>query len=1008
MDVNLSFLDTLSEAPELPLNFQFTPFHEELNRQTHHLSSAPAASSPNPGTFAYASAEHAVLAYQSAPVTAAPPVSTGDTASAAAPSLGWPGVGHIGGGYASQEYQKAISDQNNYTSSSSRLPQPSSDGLDFASQNDIKPGSKRLLSSVGSRPPSRSRKSSRPGSPVSRVTSAAPSRNTSPVLGRSARHVRQAQAQDIKVIKPGKEPVCALFLETNDDTQCRFAVKNDMKTSNQALAFVQKNGYVEYKARYCKKRGSQGGYGYFHIAFLPATQVIYPFMEVPADMYTQHQIHTDNPFLQRDGLPLEHLNRVEVTVRLYQSFRGTFPIRLIKFGEDETYHSLYINEWQDATLLQGPMDPPLSKMSVELHPHGEYIRYVVEDQSLLSRLGTKDGIKFPCPVPNHPERLNDIGMIRMQVTIRPIFSHHEALASGFNSEYNTWIRLKVVQQLSAKKKPLFANMLRPHSAEWSAPPRPQIVPVAMSPAGVVEHVLGPESLSGDAAVRMLLALGQEIARREKDSHSSTALHLAANQGEIGVAQMLLRTEPTLVHETDTDGSTPLHSAADCGSLPMVKFLVEYGAQTTVCNRHGFTPLTLAQAKGRSSAAAYLQRVSLHEGNCGSLFRAASVGHILCTKTFLRSRHDPNETNTEGLTPLLLAMYHNQPFVVMTLLLGGADPLIVDRQGFTAMHYAAERGLLDVVVFLAQHHPESIDRPGHKGQTPLHRAAAAGMVVAVGILLSCGADPDARDDNGATPAELASRANHPGTCLVLAYHGPGASATLATFAQTRTGGTIFQAARLGDVALVRNLLSTGASLNAVDPQGNTPLKIAAECGNVLVLDELLSRHISSKSTDSIDIVGSDGFTPLHAACRSNSIGCIVVLLTCQACNLSARDNEGNTPLHLSAKLGLPVCSAFLLLAGADPSLKNNARETPAMIASSCNHSGTLQVLLCKEQVLVQVAQTLEKPPPPPVGGARFTMLPDDQVFSWQGFDEILSRIWNSTHAVRNIVASSRPK
>ena len=39
-------------------------------------------------------------------------------------------------------------------------------------------------------------------------------------------------------------------------------MKNDDKPANQALDFVQSNGYVEYKARYCKKRGSHAGYGF--------------------------------------------------------------------------------------------------------------------------------------------------------------------------------------------------------------------------------------------------------------------------------------------------------------------------------------------------------------------------------------------------------------------------------------------------------------------------------------------------------------------------------------------------------------------------------------------------------------------------------------------------------------------------------------------------------------------------------------------------------------------------
>lgn len=68
---------------------------------------------------------------------------------------------------------------------------------------------------------------------------------------------------------PGRRHVCSMWLQSEDEMQCRFAVKNDDKVANQKLGSVQSSGYVEYKARYCKKRGLQTGYGYFHIGFLP-------------------------------------------------------------------------------------------------------------------------------------------------------------------------------------------------------------------------------------------------------------------------------------------------------------------------------------------------------------------------------------------------------------------------------------------------------------------------------------------------------------------------------------------------------------------------------------------------------------------------------------------------------------------------------------------------------------------------------------------------------------------
>ena len=75
------------------------------------------------------------------------------------------------------------------------------------------------------------------------------------------------------------------------------------------------------------------------------------------------------------------VTRVEVTVRFYQPFKGCFPVRTIRFDDvchesvscadvlmcfiqQETYHPLYIGNWQQQSLLKpadgGVVDPLFS------------------------------------------------------------------------------------------------------------------------------------------------------------------------------------------------------------------------------------------------------------------------------------------------------------------------------------------------------------------------------------------------------------------------------------------------------------------------------------------------------------------------------------------------------------------------------------------------------------------------------------------------------------------------
>ena len=70
---------------------------------------------------------------------------------------------------------------------------------------------------------------------------------------------------------------------------------------------------------------------------------------------------------------------------------------------------------------------------------------------------------------------------------------------------------------------------------------------------------------------------------------------------------------------------------------------------------------------------------------------------------------------------------------------------------------------------------------------------------------------------------------------------------------------------------------------MNEDNDTAIKYAVKSNNVLVLHELLSHHralvvahqLPPHVSESIDIVGADGDTPLLAACRNESIGCLMV-------------------------------------------------------------------------------------------------------------------------------------
>ena len=63
-----------------------------------------------------------------------------------------------------------------------------------------------------------------------------------------------------------------------------------------------------------------------------------------------------------------------------------------------------------------------------------------------------------------------------------------------------------------------------------------------------------------------------------------------------------------VNQFSKDGQTPIHKACQQGNLPLVKLLVQYGANVKLTNRSGFSLLHLAAFCGNPSLLSYVTKL----------------------------------------------------------------------------------------------------------------------------------------------------------------------------------------------------------------------------------------------------------------------------------------------------------------------------------------------------------------------------------------------------------------
>ena len=149
--------------------------------------------------------------------------------------------------------------------------------------------------------------------------------------------------------------------------------------------------------------------------------------------------------------------------------------------------------------------------------------------------------------------------------------------------------------------------------------------------------------------------------------------------------------------------------------------------------------------------------------------------------------------------------------------------------------------------------------------------------------------------------------------------------------------IHDAACMGDAETLRRLLAEGVSPDAADDEdrGRTPLHVL--CRNV----ENTTRHPAAcfellrDAGANLDATDSLGYTPLHYAASSKSVGMLSLLVQARV-NVDAQNNSGFTALHLAARRSVVDCVEVLLAAGASVNARSNSGRTPFDLALSQNY------------------------------------------------------------------------
>ena len=320
--------------------------------------------------------------------------------------------------------------------------------------------------------------------------------------------------------------------------------------------------------------------------------------------------------------------------------------------------------------------------------------------------------------------------------------------------------------------------------------------------------------------------------------------------------------------------------------------------------------------------------------------------------------------------LFKAIKENNIEAVKLLLERGADINTKDKDGRTALMYAASAGCTETVKLLLDHGADINAKTKYGYRTALMLAAIGGHTETVKLLLERGADVNTIGEFDRPALMCAALEGHTEIVNLLLDH----SADI--HAKDKDGRTaLMWAAHNGHTGIVNLLLDHGADIHAIDELDRTALMLAADGEHTEIATTLieLGADIPEDKTDiMITLEQAPWWTGSHAAVMNNRLDDIKNFgdqsssitpldLAIMIGNLEAvkhiLERRANSPtLFSSSTVDMNDClnkaikakrndiAIFFLEKDADPTARNQLGQTSLHIACSYGNKDIIPILL----------------------------------------------------------------
>jgi ankyrin repeat protein len=429
------------------------------------------------------------------------------------------------------------------------------------------------------------------------------------------------------------------------------------------------------------------------------------------------------------------------------------------------------------------------------------------------------------------------------------------------------------------------------------------------------------------------------------SQQRTILHMAVVLESPTLFDIVINIPGINVNALDNEKRSPLHLACNCGYSLRATELVNRGAVITALDSHDNTPLHCACRGNSHQTFEYLMSVPeskyilLHcnkdKDTC--LHLAAFYGNVYLVKAVLSHNLDTKTLNANGFSALECACssIHGSVDMAKFLVKQGCNPVRRNEiDGSTTLHLASRHGHIGLTIWLIKKYADIVDSVDRFGYTPFLRACefghlrvmkllynteevnvftltaekqysalflacAGNHIAASSWLVTIGLNPYSPNAEGISPIEVAelSGSKEVAQNLQLQLDKKQLHGHRDEYFRSSMSIILEESLRSGNDweycnQVLESILQSDSS-HVEFPHGKQLIHYAAACGNISVMESLLSRGVDPNATT------ADGRTPLFYAAARGHLE-VVAFIYKNGGDVYIKDMHGNSILDMAIR------------------------------------------------------------------------------------------------------------